>query len=241
MSNSFLKDSMLSVKKRNDGIDEMWQPYFEEIAMQTVDAAKQSNQVVLTHGTYRQTWREFVVKKLIEGGALKENITVVHLTINPDVKLERLYYRTKETVENGGITLGDTMRTQYGWEGDITLPECIKLIKENHPTGNHDFQEVPDGYGKTVDVSGRDMSHLDGVDDALGLVGKRNDTTLIFEEIRDKVKLVDQKRNEVMASTGALEILYTMWGEAKAIAEGDNNEEDNDEDRKKKIMNATSC
>ena len=62
MSDSFLEEAMLSVKKRNDGMDEMWQRYFDKIAVQTIDAAKQSNQVLLTHGTYRQTWREFVVK-----------------------------------------------------------------------------------------------------------------------------------------------------------------------------------
>ncbi|OEU08599.1 hypothetical protein FRACYDRAFT_249491 [Fragilariopsis cylindrus CCMP1102] len=194
-----------------DGPEELWKPYFEEIANQTIDAAKKGSDqhVVLSHATYRQAWREFVVKKLIEGGIKGDNITVLYLTINPDVKLKGLYYRSKTQIENGGMTLGDFMRTQ-GWEGDgdITLPEYMAFIKETDPksAGNDTFQEIPDGYGKTVDVSGRDMSHLDGVDDALGLVGKRNDQTLTFEEIRDKVKVVDQKRDEDMAANGGIEI-----------------------------------
>jgi hypothetical protein len=38
------------------------------------------------------------------------------------------------------------------------------------------------------------MSCLDGVDNALGLVGKRNDaySTFAFEEISDKVRVVDK-------------------------------------------------
>jgi hypothetical protein len=197
--------------------------------------------VVLTHATYRQAWREFVVKKLIEGRVKEENITVLYLTINPDVKLKGLYYRTKEQAENGGMTFADCMRTQ-GWEGegDITLPEYMAFQKEKYPrfSGNDTFQEVPDGFGKTVDVSGRDMSHLDGVDDALGLVGKRNDKTLTFEEIRDKVKVVDQKRDEEMASTGAQDELMKMIAENNphSVTIGDDDDDDNDGDE---VVNKT--
>ena len=230
MSENFVKAVVHCITKDDDGREELWQPYYEEIAKQTIDAAKHSDFVVLTHATYRQTHREFCVKKLIEGGATKENITVLYLTINPDVKLKGLYYRSKERIEYGGMMFGDHMRT-YGWEGegDITLSEYIKFKKENFPrsAGNDLFQGIPDGYGKTVDVSGRDMSHLDGVDDALGLVGKRNDKTLTFEEIRDKVKVVDQKRDQDHAATGAQEINVNFFAEARSMLEDDN---DDDED-----------
>ena len=214
-----------------DGPEELWKPYFEEIANQTIDAAKKGSDqhVVLSHATYRQAWREFVVKKLIEGGVKGDNITVLYLTINPDVKLKGLYYRTKTLIENAGMTLGDGMRITQGWEGDgdMTLPEYMAFIKETDPksAGNDTCQDLPDGYGKTVDISGRDMSHLDGVDDALGLVGKRNDKTLTFEEIRDKVKVIDQKRDEDFAATGSLEIICKMLAE---LTNGDDNDNDND-------------
>jgi hypothetical protein len=51
--------------KDEDGPEELWRPYFEEIANQAIDAAKNSDQVVLTHATYRQSWRECVVTKLL--------------------------------------------------------------------------------------------------------------------------------------------------------------------------------
>jgi hypothetical protein len=221
-----------------DGPEELWKPYFEEIANQTIDAAKKGSDqhVVLSHATYRQAWREFFVKKLIEGGVKEENITVLYLTINPDVKLKGLYYRSKTQMENGGITLGDFMRTQ-GWEGDgdITLSEYIAFMTEKHPkeVTNDTFQEIPDGYGKTVDVSGRDMSHLDGIDDALGLVGKRSDKTLTFEEIRDKVKVVDQKRDKDFAATGALEIVSKLFAE---LTNDNDNDNDNNGDE---VVNST--
>jgi hypothetical protein len=230
-----------------DGPEELWKPYSEEIANQTIDAAKKGSDqhVVLTHATCRQAWREFVVKKLIEGGVKEENITVLYLTINPDVKLKGFYWRTKEQIENGGMTLGDHMRTK-GWEGegDITLPEYMAFMKEKYPqyVGNDTFQEIPDGYGKTVDVSGRDMSHLDGVDGALGLVGKRNDKTLTFEEIRDKVKAFEQRRDEKMASTGSQDELLKIFAEIKShnVTNGDDNDNDNDnENNGDEVVNNT--
>ncbi|MGK3742751.1 MAG: hypothetical protein ACI90V_009607, partial [Bacillariaceae sp.] len=90
--------------KDEDGPKELWEPYFDELASQTIDAAKNSDQVVLTHATYRQSWRECVVTKLLEGGAKKENITVLLLTIDPDVKLTGLFYRTTKQLENSGMT-----------------------------------------------------------------------------------------------------------------------------------------
>merc|ERR1740130_2036829 len=123
------------------------------------------------------------------------------------------------------------MRITQGWEGDgdMTLPEYMAFIKETDPksAGNDTCQDLPDGYGKTVDVSGRDMSHLDGVDDALGLVGKKNDKTITFEEIRDKVKVVDQKRDKDFAATGALEIVGKLFAE---LTNGNDNDNDNNGD-----------
>ena len=223
--------------KDEDGPEELWRPYFEEIANQAIDAAKNSDQVVLTHATYRQSWRECVVTKLLEGGAKKENITVLLLTIDPDVKLKGLYYRTKEQLENSGMTMTDSFKAG-GWEGegDVTLPIYIKVMKEMYPhyALNSAFEDVPDGfYGKTVvDVSGRDMSCLDGIDKALGLVGKRNDahSTLTFEEIRDKVKVVDQKRDKEFSSTGSQEISHEIIEEiAEKIKEDGKEEDDNDD------------
>jgi len=206
----FLKCMVQHFLKGEDGPEELWQPYYSEIVKNTIEAAKYSDKIVLSHATYRQSHREFVMDKLVEGGATKGNITVLELMVNPDVKLKGLYYRTKEQMENGEMTIGDNMRT-HGWEGEgnINCDEYTQFMKKKYPefAGNGAYVEIPSGYGKTVDVSGRDMTHLDGVDEALGLVGKRNNTTLTFEEIRDKVKTFEQKRDEEFASTGAQEIL----------------------------------
>eukprot|EP00751_Fragilariopsis_kerguelensis_P028810 CAMPEP_0170922826 /NCGR_PEP_ID=MMETSP0735-20130129/10677_1 /TAXON_ID=186038 /ORGANISM="Fragilariopsis kerguelensis, Strain L26-C5" /LENGTH=308 /DNA_ID=CAMNT_0011322305 /DNA_START=8 /DNA_END=930 /DNA_ORIENTATION=+ len=218
------------IQKGEDGPEELWQPYYSEIVKNTIEAAKYSDKVVLSHAVYRQAHREFTVEKLVEGGATRGNITVLELMIDPDVKLKGLYYRTKEQMENGGMTMGDYMRTK-GWEGegDLTCAEWIQITKSTMPgwAGGGAYKEIPIGFGKTVDVSGRDMTTLDAVDEALGLVGNRNNTTLTFEEIRDKVKVFDQKRDEECASTGAHEILSKIIKEATGDSIDDEDKSDN--------------
>ena len=123
--------------------------------------------------------------------------------------------------------MGDFLKT-LGWEGegDITLSEYIKFSKERNPE-EVKFEDIPDGFGKTVDVSGRDMTTLDGVDEALGLVGKRNDKSLSFVEIRDKVKAFDKERDEKWAATGAKEIVFKLIAELSVI-NNDINDDTND-------------
>eukprot|EP00751_Fragilariopsis_kerguelensis_P016970 CAMPEP_0170844864 /NCGR_PEP_ID=MMETSP0734-20130129/7183_1 /TAXON_ID=186038 /ORGANISM="Fragilariopsis kerguelensis, Strain L26-C5" /LENGTH=351 /DNA_ID=CAMNT_0011213457 /DNA_START=43 /DNA_END=1101 /DNA_ORIENTATION=+ len=215
--------------QHEDGPEELWQPFYEEIANLTIEAAKHSDKVVISHATYQQSYRKYVVDKLVEDGATRENITVLELMIDPEVKMKGLYYRTKESIEDGGMTIGDQARTK-GWEGegDPTCAEWIQIMKETMPgwAGNGAYVEIPIGFGMTVDVSGRDMTTLDGVDDALGLVGKRNIQDLTFEEIRDKVKVFDRKRDEEWESTGSKDIFLKIWN---TISDGSVDDDDKDD------------
>ena len=224
----FLKSYDLAQDHGEDGPEELWKPFYEEIAMLTLDAAKHSDHVVLTHASYRQAYRKCVVKKLIEGGAKRENITILQLSIDMDVKLKGLYHRTKEQCESGGMTLGDGMRSG-GWEGegDITLSGFIKFSKEQMQKSTGGFENIPNGYGITVDVSGRDLTHLHGVDEALLLKRSTDDEILSFEEIKDKVKLIDQARDEEFGSNGSLEIMIQISKELNG--EGTDDDDDDDE------------
>ena len=73
--------------------------------------------MVLSQTSLRQAYREYVVKKLIEGGAKRENIQVLELRIDPDVKLTGLYYRTKDHIEYAGKTITDEFKRK-GWDGE---------------------------------------------------------------------------------------------------------------------------
>jgi len=228
---NFFKVCHEYILKGEDGPEELWKPFYEALVILTLDEAKHSDKkIVLSHAVYRQTYREYVVTKLIEGGVTKENITVLQLTIDPEVKLRGLYHRAKKTMESSGMTVGDYARANLGWEGagDITCTEFINIFKETFTDSI--FEDIPNGFGKTVDVSGRDMITLDRVDEALCLVGKRNDTTLTFEEIRDKVKTFDEKRRDESVANGSQAMFDKMNTEFGKKGADDNSDDDEIDD-----------
>jgi hypothetical protein len=185
----------------DDGPDELWQPYMHEIAMRTLEAAKQSDKVVLTFAAMRNTWRNYIMSVLKEGtsaaaaaaGDMTTNISMVFLTMDQDVKQEGLYHRTKRQAEGMGVKLEDTMRF-LGWEGkgDITLQEFKTFTNTPGKFGSW-ICEDPPSYVKVIDVTNRDVTAIDGVDVAIGLQRSREDS---YEQILQKVLAIDHKRIE---------------------------------------------
>jgi len=175
-----------------DGPIEKWSPYFEEIANQTLKAAKTCDNIVITHATLRTTWRDFFMQKLEEGGILKENISMLYLTIEEDVKLEGLYYRTKRGAEATGKTLEEHLRLYHGWKGEgiISFTEYKLFCKTHGQFGSYVCQDPPP-YAKVVDVTSRDEAATDAIEQALGL---RKQTTDSYKCIVAKIAAIDNKR-----------------------------------------------
>lgn len=197
MAAKWWKNCTVYMKNNEDGLDELWQPYFAELARQALAAAETSDRVVLTHATYRQKYRDFLLGKLEEGAAANgKTVTVVTLAIDEDVKLRGLFPRFKKWIEAGGAKLEDYMKETYEWEGDgeFNASDYVDFCKHHPraPLSAAIFEDVP--YGKVVDCSSRDMSTLDAIDEALGL-GKRSGD-FSYEEICKMVRAVEAKRDE---------------------------------------------
>lgn len=190
------------VMKGEDGPGEQWMPYIDEIANLTLDAAKHSDNIVITIAAYRQVCRDYFIMKLKQGGA--KDPTVLFLTIDEDVRLESLFSRDKQQAEAGGHTLEDVMKAK-SWDGDGELTLSVyKDVMKNNSIMCAPFQGPPPN-AKIVDVSGRDISHLDGVDKALGLTRTTDQT---YQEILEKVLPIDKQRDaEFMANTNMVELI----------------------------------
>ena len=106
----FAKFFLDYLEKKEDEQEELWQPYFDELAIQTIKAAKRSDTVVLTYATYQQALCDYEIEKLIECGVLDKNIFIIHLSIDSEVKLKGLCYRTKLESEADGKTIIDVMK-----------------------------------------------------------------------------------------------------------------------------------
>ena len=168
----------------SNGKKELWSPYFEEIAKRAVDAAKHNDKVVLSHATYQQEVRDVVIEKIVEGGVPRDHITIIELTIDMEVKLRFLYRRNKRGAEQSGITIEEGSKSYLQWEGDeLTEEKFVKaMLKSNGGDAFGVFEDCP--IATKVDVSGRDISHCDNIDKALGL-NRSDDWT--YDSICDKV------------------------------------------------------
>ena len=174
--------------------------------------------MVLSHATFRQAYREYVVKKLIEGGAKRKNIQVLELRIDPDVKLTGLYYRTKDHIEYAGKTMADVFKRK-GWDGEgpFTVDEYkIFIKKHNTPqyAGNAAMEDIPEGYGTIIDVSSRDMTCIDRIENALGLDAKDRNVEYqkfaSYDELRDKIQEFNQARDEEYVDNGSQVLMEEM-------------------------------
>eukprot|EP00984_Skeletonema_dohrnii_P035183 scaffold34644_cov132-Skeletonema_dohrnii-CCMP3373.AAC.1 len=144
-------------------------PFYSELARLTLEAAKDNERVVLSHATDKNDHRDHVIKKLIEGGASEDNIIIIQLTIDPRVKARGLFHRTARQVEQAGMTM----------TGEMTEEKFIDITLEAEAAQPEDGFEV---HPKAimVDISGRDVTHFDNVDKALGLT---RSTELPYESI----------------------------------------------------------
>ena len=88
-----------------------------------------------------------------------------------------------------------------GFEGEITEDKCVEYMVKNDPTPST-FEVHPNAI--MVDVSGRDITHFDNVDAALGLT-RPDDST--YESICDEVKPIDVARDAKTMNSGFFEVI----------------------------------
>lgn len=178
-----------------DGDPKLYGPFYQEMVDRALEAAKKSDKVIITIAVQRQTYRDFVMDKLREGGA--KDPTMLFLSIDKNVLIDGYYDRTKRQWEAAGSTIEDFAKGMLGWEGEGEVTLSVwrndiypKLMKT---TGFDDFDPAP-SYATVVDVSTRDVAQLDRIDAALGLVRTAEAGT--YEEIVEKVLAIDHKRDE---------------------------------------------
>eukprot|EP01083_Nonionella_stella_P246652 856048_1 len=216
-------------------------PYFEEIAKQTLDAAKDHDRVVLTHATYNQVYRDVVIDTLVEGGISKENITLIELTIDPIVKLRGLYHRTKRQLEQKGKTM-EERHTHLEYEGAVLTEEkYIKAMMEQQGgdmSGGDEFEDCP--MAKKIDVSDR-VAHLSNIDEALGLTRSSEDWT--YETICDQVLPIDIQRDEECVANGSMDVLLELMAELRAASQAPTQQDSKEEQSKVcfREESASSC
>jgi len=184
-----------------------WKKTLAAVKHNATKINKKKNRIVLTHATYRQTIREYLVHKLQQqGGIPNENITVVQLKTDPDVEYEAFYYRNKKNAKNGLATLEDQMRLMgQKIKGRLDKKEFKKVYRMylKIPFEDHKRRTNKDGVVEKdkpfiVDASKRDITYFNQLDEAIGagLTKSHHHNIPSYNDICDRIKRVNAQREK---------------------------------------------
>jgi len=117
----------------------------------------------------------------------------------------------------------DCCKAFMEFEGVMTEEKFINMNLEFEAANADAFEVHPKAI--MVDISGRDVTHFDNVDKALGLT--RSDE-LTYESISDKVIHIDEARDKIMFESGYMLAITDILARAEdaqksplAIEQGD--------------------
>ena len=190
--------------KENEG----WKPYFSELVRLTLEGAKYSDKgkgVVLTHATFRALTRSFVCKQLIDAGA--KDVTMVFLECDFDAHMQALWKRYERFAKVGNTTIEELFK-RYGIEGIVDFDAFVEYQIQFGSSYQGPQESVDHKPFHVVDVTAKDVTVLDSIDKAVDIIqqegeesssrrsGGGDSTLLTYEEIVEKIKNVDVKRDK---------------------------------------------
>jgi hypothetical protein len=184
--------------KPNEEETEWWMKegfhsYMTILANHTLEAAKDSDTVVLTHATYIEQQRLFLRENLLEAGAKAENITMLFLHCDRDVHYEGAWKRWNDLVAASGCTLNQFFKSVIGVPNIVDYNSFCQF--QDAFVSTFQGPQESERPCEVVDVTSRDISVLDSIDKVLGIQDTRP-KDMTYKEMEDKIKVIDQKRDK---------------------------------------------
>mmetsp|Transcript_12639 Transcript_12639/g.14458 ORF Transcript_12639/g.14458 Transcript_12639/m.14458 type:complete len:328 (-) Transcript_12639:148-1131(-) len=171
-------------------LTEGWKPYMQELARLTLEGAKDSNKVVLTHASFKVPQRLFLRQQLIDAGV--HDVSMIFLECDFDAHMDAVWKRYLRLAGQNGTTLEELFKG-WGVEGIVDFGSFVKCQKE----WGLMYQEPHDSEKPftVIDNTAKDMTVLDSYDMALGIQDKhRGDLT--YSQLVEKIKDADIKRDQ---------------------------------------------
>jgi len=170
-----------------------WKAYMKILARLTLEGARDSDTVVLTHPSYIRSQRTGLRQYLIDAGA--KDVSTVFLHCDFDVHMQSAWKRTVRQAEQAGITVEEFQINLIGLPGIVDFDSYVRA--QEYFMSSYDEPDKSEQPYKMVDVTAKDVMVLDSLDEAFGIENKsRGDLT--HEKMVQKIKAVDVKRDQIM-------------------------------------------
>jgi hypothetical protein len=180
-----------------DGILDHSKAYFDILARLTLEAARESNTVVMTHATYFRVVRDYFRKLLVDGGA--KDVSTVFLKCDPEPHAKALWERINRQARDSGIPLSTLLEMWGAKLNEETLEDFTRWFIEKS-TVYSAFEEVEEAEQPytLINNTAKDATVLDRLDEVFGIDPNKPRCEGTYEEMIEAIKAVDAKRDEAM-------------------------------------------
>jgi len=168
-----------------------WKVYTKELARLMLEGARDSDTVVMTHATYLRQQRTGLRQYLIDAGA--KDVSTVFLHCDFDGHMQAIWKRTNCQAEQAGLTI-EELGKAHGYPEVVDFDSFVKSQKIMH-----DFFDKPDESEqpyKMVDVTAKDVTVWDSLDEAFGIEKNKSRGDLTYDEMIQKIQAIDAKRDQ---------------------------------------------
>jgi len=168
-----------------------WKAHFKILARLTLEGARDSDTVVVTYVAYKSQWRAAFRQYLIDAGAKDVSTVVLHCDF--DALMQAVWKRTNRLADQAGTTVEELMKT-FHHPGVVDFDSFVKFEKDYFPEFDEpDESEQP--Y-KILDVTAKDVTVMDSLDEAFGIEKNKSRGDLTYEEMVEKIQAIDAKRDQ---------------------------------------------
>ena len=172
--------------------NECFKAYMKILADLTLEGARDSETVVMSHASYLIPQRIFLTQLLKDAGA--KDVSTVFLHTDFDAHMQALWKRTTRQAEQMGKTI-----EEYGELMGVPNFDFDKFVEFQKLS--YDVWEEPDESEqpyKVVDNTAKDVTVFDALDEAFGIDKNTSRGDLSYEEQILKIQAIDKKRDEAM-------------------------------------------
>jgi len=171
-----------------------WKVYTKELARLMLEGARDSDTVVMTHATYLRQQRTGLRQYLIDAGA--KDVSTVFLHCGFDAHMQALWKRQNRMADQAGLTI-EEMYKGWGVPGIVDFDSFVKSQKIWYD--NFDKPDESEQPYKMVDVTAKDVTVWDSLDEAFGIEKNKSRGDLTYDEMVQTIKAVDVRRDQIMA------------------------------------------
>jgi len=171
-----------------------WKPYMKILARLTLEGARDSDTVVLTHPSYIRPQRAGLRQYLIDAGAT--DVSTVFLHCDFGVHMQAVWKRAVRQAEQAGVTVEEFQLKLIGIPGIKDFDSFVGAQKAF--MASYDEPDESEQPYTMVDITAKDVTVLDRMDEAFGIEKDTSRGDETYDEMVETIKAIDVKRDQGM-------------------------------------------